>query len=68
VKTRGVTRLGGARGKKQVWRPNVLYWRKYLWPCWDFSAPLQRLGAGGILHPLFSPRYAPGGNSAKNLP
>jgi len=37
--TRGVTRLDGARGKKQVWRPhvrtwgffeaNVLYWRKY---------------------------------------
>jgi len=47
--SRGVTRLDGARGKKQVWRPrvrtyglseaNVLYWRKYLWHCWDFSAP-----------------------------
>jgi len=46
---RGVTRLDGARGKKQVWRPhvrtwvfteaNVLYRRKYLWHCWDFSAP-----------------------------
>jgi len=34
---------------KQVWRPdirtwglseaNVEYWRKYLWHCWDFSAP-----------------------------
>jgi len=34
---------------KQVWRPhvrtwsllegNLLYWRKYLWNCWDFSAP-----------------------------
>jgi len=23
VATRGVTRLGGARGKKQVWRPHV---------------------------------------------
>jgi len=44
---RGATRLDGARGKKQVWRPhvwtwglseaNVLYWRKYLWHCWDFS-------------------------------
>jgi len=44
-----VTRLDGARGKKQVWRPhvwtwglseaNLLYWRKYLWHCWDFSAP-----------------------------
>ena len=41
----GVTRLDGARGKKQVWRPhvrswglleaNVLHWRKYLWHCWD---------------------------------
>jgi len=46
---RGVTRLDGARGRKQVWRPhvrtwdvsevNVVYWRKYLWHCWDFSAP-----------------------------
>jgi len=43
-------RLDGARGKKQVWRPyvrtwgiseaNLLYRRKYLWHCWDFSAPL----------------------------
>jgi len=42
----GVTRLDGARVKKQVWCPhvrtwglseaNVLYWRKYLWHCWDF--------------------------------
>jgi len=49
TKTRGVTRLDGARGKKQVWHShvrtwslsevNVLYWRKYLWHCWDFSAP-----------------------------
>ena len=22
-----------------VWEANVLYWRKYLWHCWDFSAP-----------------------------
>ena len=46
---RGVTSLDGARGKKQVWCPhvrtwgfleaNVLYWRKYLWQCWEFSAP-----------------------------
>jgi len=46
---RGVTRLDGTRGKKHVWRPrgwtwalseaNLLYWRKYLWHCWDFSAP-----------------------------
>jgi len=50
TKARDVTRLDGARGKKQVWRPhvrtwwglseaNVLHWRKYLWHCWDFSAP-----------------------------
>jgi len=47
--SRGVTRLDGARGQKQVWRPhvrtwglseaNVLYWSKYLRHCWDFSAP-----------------------------
>jgi len=46
--SRGVTRLDGARGKKQVWCPHVrtwdlseahaLYWRKYLWHCWDFMA------------------------------
>jgi len=46
---RGVTRLVGARGKKQVWRPllrtwglseaNAQYWRKYLWHCWDFPPP-----------------------------
>ena len=44
-----IARLDSARGKKQVWRPqvrtwglseaNILYWRKYLWECWDFSAP-----------------------------
>jgi len=54
---RGVTRIDGARGKKQLWRPhvrtwglseaNVLYWRKCLWHCWDFlglhnhSAPVE---------------------------
>jgi len=47
---RGVTKLDGARGKKQVWRPyvrtwglseaNVLYWREYLWHCWNFWPPL----------------------------
>ena len=55
--SRGVTRLDGAWGKKQVWRlhfrtwgfleANVLYWRKYLCRCWDFSASLaviRRLG------------------------
>jgi len=47
--TRGVPRLVGPRGKMQVWCPriqtwalseaDVLYWRKYLWHCWDFSVP-----------------------------
>jgi len=42
---RGVTRLNGAWGKKQVWRLRirtwglseaiVLYWRKYMWHWWD---------------------------------
>jgi len=51
VPSRGVARLDGARGKKQVWRPhigtwglavaNILYWRKDLWHCWDFSAPWE---------------------------
>ena len=59
---RGVARLDGARGKKQVGRPcvrtwgfskvNVLYWRKYLWHCWDFSAPSE-------LWPPCPPRYVP---------
>jgi len=45
----GAIRLDGSRSKKQVWRPhfrtwslpeaNVLYWKKCLWHCWDFSAP-----------------------------
>ena len=43
----GATRLDGAWGEKQVWRPhvriwglseaNALHWRKYLWHCWEFS-------------------------------
>jgi len=50
--TMDVTSLDGARDEKQVWRPhvrtwsgsktNVLYWRKYLWHCWDYSAPPPR--------------------------
>jgi len=46
---RGIIRLNGARGMKQVWRPhvrtwglsdaNALHWRKYLWHCWGLSAP-----------------------------
>jgi len=59
---RSVTRLDGAQGKKQVWHPhvrtwglseaNVLYWRKYLWHCWDFSAPSQGFGTRGVVPPL----------------
>jgi len=47
-RSRGVTRLVAARGKKQVCRPhvrtwglsetNVVYWSKCLWHCWDVSA------------------------------
>ena len=76
----GATRLDGAWGKKQVWCPNVrtwgllganvLYWRKYLWHCWDFSVPpavIRRLhsdSAPGELYPL-APllRSLPGGTS-----
>ena len=77
--TRGVTRLYGARGKKQIWRPygriwvfskaNLLYWRKYLWHCWDFSAPpevIQRPQgelAPEELCPPCPPRYAPAANN-----
>jgi len=53
--TRGVTRLDGARGKKQVWRPhvrtwplskgNLLLWRKYLWHFFGVSASLQWFAA-----------------------
>ena len=49
VVRRGVMKLDGVRGKKQVWHlyvrtrvfseANVLYWRKYLWHCWDFLSP-----------------------------
>ena len=65
---RGVTRLDGARGIKQVWRPhvrtwglseaNLLYWRNYLQPFCNFSAPQndsaspQWFGARGIVPPL----------------
>ena len=56
---RGVTRLDGARGKIQVWRPhfrtwglpeaNVLYWRMYVWHCWDFLAPPQYFSAPRVI-------------------
>jgi len=67
----GVTRLDGARGKKQVWCPrvrnrgfseaNVLYWWKYLWRCWYFSALPYCFGNWGIV-PSCPPRYATGHN------
>ena len=53
--SRGVSRLDGARGKKQVWRPhvriwglhevNVLYWRKYCDIVGTFSGTPQSFGA-----------------------
>ena len=27
-----------------LWDANVLYWRKYLWHCWNFSTPPQSFG------------------------
>ena len=64
---RGVTRLDGAWGKKQVWRPhfrtwglpetNALYWRMYVWHCWAFwrprnhSAPPQYFSAPRVIWP-----------------
>jgi len=65
---REVTRLDGAWGKKQVWRPhvwtwglseaNVLFWKKCLWHCWDFLVPRSD-SAPGDLFPLL-PRYVSG--------
>ena len=65
---RGVTRLDGARGKNKVWcshvqswglsEANVLYWRKYLRHCWDFSAPPAVIRRPGNCAPR-PPRYAP---------
>jgi len=47
--SKGAIRLDSTWGKKQVWcsnvrnwglsEANVLYWRKYLWHCWDFLVP-----------------------------
>ena len=61
------------RNEVRWWRPgrphvrtwglseaNVLYWRKYLWYCWDFSPPTLSDSAPGELCPLAAPRYAPG--------
>jgi len=64
--SRGVARLDGARGKKQLWRPhvrtwalsgaNLLHWRKHLWYCWDFRRPPQWFSAWGIVSPFPSLR------------
>jgi len=35
-------------------------WRKWLWHCWDFSAPRTWLGARVIVPPPSPLRYAPG--------
>ena len=45
----------------QTWdlsEANVLYWRKYLWHCWDFSVHSQSFGARGIAPPC-PPCHAP---------
>jgi len=62
----GVTRLDGAWGKKQVWRPhvrtwglseaNVLLWKKCLWHCCDFLVPSSDSAPGE----LCPPRYVSG--------
>jgi len=67
---RGVTRLDGAQGKKQVWRlhvrtsglseANLLYWRKYLWHLWKFPASpavIRRPGNCTPLAPLVTRPY-----------
>jgi len=61
VGSRGVTRLDGVRGKKNVWRSLVqiwglpkasaLFWRKYLWHCCDFRRPRSH-STPGELRPL----------------
>jgi len=64
---RGVTRLDGARGKKQVWHPhvrtwalseaNLLYWRKYLLGL--FGAPHSHSSPGELRHPRYAPAQDP---------
>ena len=71
---RGVTRLDGAWGKKQVWCPhvrtwglseaNVLFWKKCFWHLCDFLAPTvirppQWFGPRGI-GPSCTPRDTSG--------
>jgi len=71
---RCVTRLDVARGKKQVWRPhfrtwglpeaNVLYWRMYVWHCWNILETRSILASREwfglrVIAPPLPPRYAP---------
>jgi len=75
---RGVTRLDGAWGKKQVWRPrvrtwglseaNVLFWKKCVWHCCDLLVPSTD-SAPSKLSPL-PPRYVSGVTQKKleNVP
>ena len=63
---RGIPRLDGVRGKKEVWRhhfriwgllgANVLFWRKYLQHYWDFSAPGALCAPS---HPCYAPVHTP---------
>jgi len=56
-------RLDDSRIEEQVWRlnvgprglseANVLYWRKYLWRCWDFRRP------GNCGPPRYDPGHGP---------
>ena len=52
---------------------NVLYWRKYLWYCWDFFAPPAVIwrprndSAPGELRPPCPPRNAPACNALCTL-
>ena len=62
IEGRRVTRLDGARGKKQLWHPNIrtwgisegnlLYWRKYLWMLGRFATSGRHLATpAGIQRP-----------------
>jgi len=55
----GVTRLDGARGKKQVWRPYLCLNLRSFRHCWDFTWLPQSDSAPGELFPPSTPRYAP---------
>ena len=56
TKNRGVMTSDGACLNLRSWGPskaNALYWRKYLWHCWDFSAtPVVIRHLGNCPHSL----------------